>query len=205
LRKRKNKDKDPQNVQGNAVGHRLKKWAASAVGMKADAFVKNEARIDEGAGVGEEGNGDEHEVGERADGEKFKVPPLRCAPEDEHSDVEEHKRDDEFAGDHAPNLRVERFAKRAEHGERREREHGQTESGKKGDFFAKRHGPQSDEKDENAEGDAVRVMRKKVWRPEQENGHGGHVQDGGKGQSQVKRTKRQSGSAPQRAVVIVPD
>ena len=44
---RERNDKNPKDVQRNAVGHRLEKWAASAVGMKTKAFVKNETRKDE--------------------------------------------------------------------------------------------------------------------------------------------------------------
>jgi hypothetical protein len=39
--------KNPKDVQRNAVGHRLEKWAASAVGMKTKTFVENETRKDE--------------------------------------------------------------------------------------------------------------------------------------------------------------
>ena len=68
--------KDPKNVQRNAVGDRLEKWPSSAIRMKTEAFVKNETREDEGAGVRQEGNGNEHEVSERKDNEDFKVSSL---------------------------------------------------------------------------------------------------------------------------------
>ena len=51
---------------------------------------------------------------------------------------------------------------------------------KNGMFIAKRHRAQSDKKDQDAKRDAVGVKRKEIWRPEQENGHRGHVEDGGK-------------------------
>jgi len=43
----KRNDKNPKDVQRNAVGHRLEKRAASAVSMKTKVFVKNETRKDE--------------------------------------------------------------------------------------------------------------------------------------------------------------
>ena len=38
-------------------------------------------------GVRQERNGNEHEIGERKDDEEFEMFSLRCASEDEHSDV----------------------------------------------------------------------------------------------------------------------
>src|SRR5208282_1853068 len=108
-----------------------------------------------------------------------------------------------LAGDDAPNLRVEWLPKRADRGERHETKHGHAESGKEWNLIAERHGAQSNEKDQNAECDPVGVKRKKVWRPEQENGHRGYVEDGGKGQSQMKGAKQQAGNLPERAVVTV--
>ena len=58
-------DEDPQHIQGNAIGYRLKKRAAGAVGVKPQAFVKNEAGKDERARVDEKGDGNENEIGER--------------------------------------------------------------------------------------------------------------------------------------------
>jgi len=200
----KRNDKNPKDVQRNAVGHRLEKRAASAVSMKTKVFVKNETRKDELVGVREEGNGNEYEVGERKYDEDCEVSSLRCASEDQHSEVKQSKGDDVLTGDNAPGLRVERFPKRAEHRERRETEHGQTESGKEWDLIAERHSTQSNEEDQDAERDSVGVKRKEVWRAKQENGHRGHVKDGGKSQSQVKGAKQQTGSAPKRAVVTVP-
>ena len=74
----------------------------------------------------------------------------------------------------------------AEHGQRREAEHRQTESGKKWDLLAEGHGSQSNEKDQDSKRNPVGVKRKKIRRPEQENGHRGHIKDGGKSQSQMK-------------------
>jgi hypothetical protein len=131
-------------------------------------------------GVREEGNGNEYEVGERKDDEDFEVSSLGCASEDQHSEVKKRKRNDEFAGDNAPGLCVERLAERTEHGQRHETEHGQTESGKEWKLVAERHRTQSHEEDQDAERDSVGVKRKKVWRAKQENGHRAHVKDGGK-------------------------
>src|SRR5208282_2499476 len=149
-------------------------------------------------------NSNEHEVGECKDDEDFEVPSLRCASEDQHSDVKQRKGDNVLAGDDAPDLWVERLAKRAEHGECHEAQHGQTESGKEWDLIAERHRTQSDEEDQDAERDSVGVKRKKIRWPEQENGHRGHVKDGGKRQSQVQGAQQQSGGSPKRVVVIVP-
>ena len=80
-------------------------------------------------------------------------------------------------------LRVEGLAQRAEHGQPHESEHGQTKPGKKWNLLVQRQCTQSDEEDQNAEGDAVRVIRKKVRRPEQEDSHRGHIKNGGKRQS----------------------
>jgi hypothetical protein len=172
--------------------------------MKTKAFVKNETRKDERAGIREEGNGNEHEVGEHEDDEDFEVSSLGCAPEDQHSYVKQCKGDDELAGDNAPGLCVEWLPKRMEHGKSHEEEHGQAESGKEWDLVAERHSTQRNEEDQNAEGDSVGVKRKKVRWPEQENGHRGHVKDGGKRQSQMKGAKQQTGSSPKRVVVTVP-
>src|SRR4029077_633950 len=186
------------------VGHSLEKWAARAVRVKTKILVKNETRKDEGAGVREEGDGNEHEVGEREDGEDFEVSSLRCASEDQYSEGKQHKGDDEFAGDDAPGLCVERFPKRAEHGQRRETEHGQTECGNEWDLIAERHSPQSDEEDQDSERDSIGVKGKQVWWPKQENGHRGHIKDGRKSQSQMKRAKEQTSNAPKGAVLTVP-
>jgi hypothetical protein len=201
---RERNDKNSKNVQRNTVGHRLEKWAASAVGMKAEAFVKNETRKDEGAGIHEEGNGNEHEVGERKDDEDFEVPTLGCAPEDQHSYVKQRKGNDVLAGNNAPELWVEGFPKRAKRGERHETEHGQAQSGKEWDLIAERHRAQRNKEDQNSEGDSVGVIGKKVRWPEQENGHRSHIKDGGKRQSQMKGAKQQTGNSPKRVVVTVP-
>src|SRR3981081_2531279 len=155
-------------------------------------------------GIHEEGDGNEHQVGERENGEDFKVSSLRCASEHQHSDVKQRKRNDELAGDNAPGLCVKRVPKRTEHGQRRETEHGQTECGNEWYFVAQRHGPQSNEEHQEAERDSVCVKGEEVWWPKQENGHRGHIEDGGKGQSQMKRAKQQNGSAPKRAILAVP-
>src|SRR3984893_19392268 len=155
-------------------------------------------------GIRKEGDGNEHQVGERENGKDFKVSSLRCASKHQHSDVKQRKGDDELAGDNAPGLGVKRVTKRTEHGQRREPEHGQTERGNEWDLVAQSHGPQSNEEHQEAERDAIRVKRKEVWWPKQENGHRGHIEDGGKGQSQMKRAKQQNGSAPKRAILVVP-
>src|ERR1700694_915574 len=138
----------------------------------------------EGVSVRQEGNGNEQQVGESKDGEDFKMSSLRRASEDQHSEVKQREGDDELAGDNAPGLCVKRLPKRAEHGQRRETEHGQTECGKEWDLVAERHSTQCNEEDQDAERDSVGVKRKTVWRPKQENGHRGHIKDGRKSQSQ---------------------
>jgi len=178
---RKREDKDPQDVQGNAVGYRLKKWSASAVGMKAEAFVKNETRDDERTRICEESDGNERQVGEREDSENRKSSPLRFAAKDQDSNVKQRKWDDVFAGDNAPELCVEWLAQRTEHGEPHESEHGEAESGNPWDLLSKRRGTQSDEENQDGERDSVGVERKKVWRPKEKHGHCGDVEDGRKG------------------------
>src|SRR5208337_1505385 len=180
---RQRKGKNPKDVQRNAVGYGLEKRAASAVGMKTKAFVKNEARKNERVGVGEEGNGNEHEVGERESDKDLKMLSLRRVSENERRKVKQGKGNDVFAGDDAPDLSVERLPKRAEHSQRYKAEHGQTESGKEWDLLAERHSAQGNEKDQDAEHDSVGVIRKEVWWSKQENGHRGDVKNGGKGQA----------------------
>src|SRR4029077_16787296 len=147
---------------------------------KTKILVKNETWKNERVGIREESDGNEYEVGERKDGEDFEVSSLRCTSEDQHSKMKQRKRDDELAGDDAPGLRVKRLPKRAEHGQRRETEHGQTECGNEWDLVAARHRLQDDEEDQDAERDSVGVKRKEVWRPKQENGHRGYIKDGRK-------------------------
>src|SRR3982074_1790698 len=111
-------------------------------------------------GIHEEGDRNEHQVGERENGEDFKVSSLRCASKHQHSDVKQSKGDNELAGDNAPGLGVKRVTKRTEHGQRRETEHGQTECGNEWDLVAERHGTQSNEEDQEAERDSIGVKRK---------------------------------------------
>src|SRR6266404_9678134 len=135
-------------------------------------------------GVREECDGNEHQVGERENGEDFKVSSLRCASEDQHSEVKQRKGDNELAGDNAPGLGVKRLAKRTEYGQRSETEHGQTECGNEWDFVAERHSTQSNEEDQDSERDSVGVKGKEVRWPKQENSHRGHIKDGRKSKSQ---------------------
>ena len=107
LLERERNDQNPKDVQRNAVGHRLEKWAARAIGMKAEALVKNEARKDERARIDEEGNGNEDEVSESNDDKDFEMSSLRCASENQHSKMKQRKGNDVFAGDNAPHLCVE--------------------------------------------------------------------------------------------------
>src|ERR1017187_2797903 len=171
--------------------------------MKTKTFVKNETWKNEGTLVHKEGKSNEHEVGERADDEDLKVPALGCAAEDQHRDVKQRKRNDVFAGNHAPVLCIEWLAKGAIRRERQKTKHGQTESGKKRDPIAEGHRPQGDEEDQDGEPDAVSVIRKEVGRPEQENGHRGHIKEGRKSQSQMQGTKQKTGNAPERVVIPV--
>src|SRR5271163_2753098 len=122
--------------------------------MKPETFVKNEAGKDEGAGVHEKGDGDEHKIGEHNNDEDFEVLSLRCSPKDEHGHMKQSKRNDVLAGNDAPNLRIERLAEHTKHGERCEAEHGQAESGKKWELVAQCHGAQNHKEDEDSERDA---------------------------------------------------
>jgi hypothetical protein len=129
---------------------------------------------------------------------------LRRPAKDEHGDVKQGEGNDVFAGDNAPDLRVKGLAQQAEDGEGGEGEHGQSESGEEWHGVTERQNAERNEEEEDSEGNAVGVERKKVGWAEEENCHCGQVEDGWKSQSQVQRTQQQSDNAPERSVDVSP-
>ena len=171
--------------------------------MEAQALVKNEAGPDQRAGLKQERQSDEHEVGEHNQDEDLKVTPFRRSAKDNDGNVEKNERDDELARDQTPDLGIEGPAQRAKNREGCEAEHGQTYAGKERYVLTQCHGADTHEKDQYDEGDAIGIEREKVWRAEKKNRHRQNVKNRREGQGQVQRTKQQAGYVPE-AVVMSP-
>ena len=119
--------------------------------------------------------------------------------------MEEREGHDVFAGDNAPELRVERPLKRSSHRQRREGEHGQTEPCIERNLVASRQRTQDDKKNQDAEGDPVGVVGEQVGGPKQKNGHRADVEQGWKHQSKMKGAQQEPDAMPKRIVIGIPD